>query len=49
MSPLLTWGTPATVTGKVWHPDMRGAKEKANDAVDAEAKEHGHLNVPRCP
>jgi hypothetical protein len=40
-------GHTVTVTGKVWHPDMHGAKEKAKDAVDADAKEHGHLNVTK--
>jgi hypothetical protein len=34
-----------TVTGKVWHPDMHGAKEKAKETVDSSAKEHGHLNA----
>lgn len=36
-------GHTVSVTGKVWHPDMHGAKEKAKDAVDPNAKEHGHL------
>ena len=34
-----------TVTGKVWHGTMHGAKEKTKDAVDPGAEEHGHLNV----
>lgn len=40
-------GHTVTVTGKVWHPDMHGAKEKAKGAVDDNAKEHGHLNVTK--
>ena len=40
-------GQTVTVTGEVWHPDMHGAKEKAKSAVDADAKEHGHLNVSK--
>ena len=40
-------GHTVTVTGKVWHPDMHGAKEKAKEAVDADAKEHGHLKVTK--
>jgi len=38
-------GHTVTVTGKVWHPDMHGAKEKTKDAVDPNAKEHGHLGA----
>ena len=38
-------GHTVTVTGKVWHPDMHGAKEKSKEAVDPGAKEHGHLNA----
>ena len=38
-------GHTVTITGKVWHPDMHGAKEKAKEAVDSSAKEHGHLNA----
>ena len=38
-------GHTVTVTGKVWHPDMHGAKEKAKETVDSSAKEHGHLNA----
>jgi hypothetical protein len=38
-------GHTVTVTGKVWHPDMHGAKEKAKEAVDPNAKEHGHLRA----
>jgi hypothetical protein len=40
-------GHTVTVTGEVWHPDMHGAKEKAKEAVDADAKEHGHLKVTK--
>jgi len=40
-------GHTVTVTGEVWHPDMHGAKEKAKEAMDADAKEHGHLNVTK--
>jgi hypothetical protein len=40
-------GHTVTVTGEVWHPDMHGAKEKTKSAVDADAKEHGHLNVTK--
>lgn len=38
-------GHTVTVTGKVWHPGMHGAKEKAKEAVDPNATEHGHLNA----
>ena len=38
-------GHTVTVTGKVWHPDMHGAKEKTKDAVDPNAKELGHLGA----
>ena len=38
-------GHTVTVTGKVWHPDMHGAKEKTKEAVDPNAKEHGHLSA----
>jgi hypothetical protein len=38
-------GHTVSVSGKVWHPDMHGAKEKAKEAVDADSKEHGHLKV----
>jgi hypothetical protein len=38
-------GLTVTITGTVWHPDAHGAKEKVKDAVDADAREHGHLNV----
>jgi hypothetical protein len=40
-------GHTVTVTGEVWHPDMHGAKEKAKEAMDADAKEHGHLTVTK--
>jgi hypothetical protein len=38
-------GHTVTVTGKVWHGTIHGAKEKTKDAVDPGAEEHGHLNV----
>src|SRR5262249_1139791 len=38
-------GHTVKVTGKVWHPDSHGAKEKAKDATDPNASEHGHLAV----
>jgi hypothetical protein len=38
-------GHTVTVTGKVWHPDMHGAKEKTKGAVSPDAKEHGHLSA----
>ena len=38
-------GHTVKVTGDVWHPDMHGAKEKTKEAVDPNAKEHGHLRV----
>jgi hypothetical protein len=38
-------GHTVTVSGKVWHPDLHGAKEKSKEAVDADAKEHGHLSA----
>jgi hypothetical protein len=40
-------GHTVTITGEVWHPDMHGAKEKAKETVDSDAKEHGHLNVTK--
>ena len=40
-------GHTVTVTGEVWNPDMHGAKEKAKETMDADAKEHGHLNVSK--
>ena len=40
-------GHTVTVTGEVWHPDMHGAKEKAKEAMDADAKERGHLKVTK--
>jgi hypothetical protein len=40
-------GHTVTVTGEVWHPDMHGTKEKAKEAVDPDAKEHGHLKVTK--
>lgn len=38
-------GHTVRVTGKVWHADLHGAKEKTKEAVDPDAKEHGHLRV----
>lgn len=38
-------GHTVTVTGKVWHPDAHGAKEKTKEAVDPNASEHGHLQA----
>jgi hypothetical protein len=40
-------GHTVTVTGEVWHADMHGAKEKAKETMDSNAKEHGHLNVTK--
>lgn len=38
-------GHTVTVTGHVWHAGMHGAKEKAKEAVEPNATEHGHLRV----
>ena len=38
-------GHTVTVTGRVWHADLHGAKEKTKDAVNPGASEHGHLRV----
>lgn len=38
-------GHTVTVTGKVWHAGMHGAKEKAKDETNPDANERGHLNV----
>ena len=38
-------GHTVTVTGKVWHAGMHGAKEKMKDETSPSANEHGHLNV----
>lgn len=38
-------GHTVTVTGKVWHADMHGAKEKVKEEVKPDANEHGHLSV----
>jgi hypothetical protein len=38
-------GHTVTVTGKVWHPNMHGAKEKVKDETNPNNNEHGHLNV----
>ena len=40
-------GHTVTVTGEVWHADMHGAKEKTKSTMDADSKEHGHLNVTK--
>ena len=38
-------GHTVKVTGKVWHPDMHGSKEKTKETVSPKATEHGNLNV----
>jgi hypothetical protein len=38
-------GHTVTVTGRVWHADLHGAKEKTKGAVNPGATEHGHLRV----
>jgi hypothetical protein len=38
-------GHTVTVTGRVWHADLHGAKEKTKGAVNPGANEHGHLRV----
>ena len=38
-------GHTVTVSGKVWHGTIHGAKEKSKDAVDPGAEEHGHMSV----
>jgi hypothetical protein len=38
-------GHTVSVTGKAWHPDMHGDKEKSKEAVSPDAKEHGHLDA----
>ena len=38
-------GHTVTVTGRVWHAGVHGAKEKAKDETNPNANEHGHLNV----
>jgi len=38
-------GHTVTISGKVWQPDLHGAKEKAKEAIDSDAKEHGHLDA----
>jgi len=38
-------GHTVTVSGKVRHADMHGAKEKAKSEVNPDANEHGHLSV----
>jgi len=37
-------GNTVTISGKVWHADMHGAKEKTKEA-EIRCKEHGHLNA----
>ena len=38
-------GHTVKVTGKEWQAGMHGAKEKTKEAVDPNAKEHGHMTV----
>jgi hypothetical protein len=38
-------GHTVTVSGRVWHAGMHGAKEKAKEESNPNANEHGHLNV----
>jgi hypothetical protein len=38
-------GHTVTISGKVSNATMHGAKEKAKEAVDSDAKEHGHLTA----
>jgi hypothetical protein len=38
-------GHTVTVSGRVWHAGMHGAKEKAKEEANPNANEHGHLNV----
>ena len=38
-------GHTVTISGKVWQRDLHGAMEKAKEAVDSDAKEHGHLDA----
>jgi hypothetical protein len=38
-------GHTVTVTGRVWHAGMHGAKEKTKDETNPNANEHGHLNA----
>lgn len=38
-------GHTVTISGRVQHPDMHAAKEKAKETVDSDAKEHGHLDA----
>src|SRR5215813_10618057 len=40
-------GHTVTVTGEDWHADVHEANEEAKEAMVADAKEHGHLNVTR--
>jgi len=38
-------GHTVTISGRVSHATMHGAKEKAKETVDSDAKEHGHLTA----
>ena len=38
-------GHTVTISGKVRNAEMHGAKEKAKETVDSDAKEHGHLTA----
>jgi hypothetical protein len=38
-------GHTVTISGKVQNSGMHGAKEKAKETVDSDAKEHGHLTA----
>ena len=38
-------GHTVTVSGRVWHAGMHGAKEKAKEESNPNANEHGHLNM----
>src|SRR5258708_3400495 len=39
-------GHTVTVSGKVWHPDMHGAKDKAKETVDPDPNDHQPLKPP---
>jgi hypothetical protein len=36
-------GHTVTISGRVKNAEMHGAKEKTKEAIDSDAKEHGHL------
>jgi hypothetical protein len=38
-------GHTVTLTGRVWHAGMHGAKEAVKGAVSPNATEHGHMRV----